>query len=133
MDPAEFDKFAEEYLATHSENLKISGEDPDYFARVKAVVLRRRWTHHGLAEPRAILDFGAGIGNAWPHLATAFPGAALVGVDVSEKSLAIARRRFPGLATPVRYDGDRLPFADNSSIISRRSGTSTCSRSSGDC
>jgi trans-aconitate methyltransferase len=110
MDPAEFDKFAEEYLATHAENLKISGEDPDYFARAKAEVLRRRWTRLGLAEPTAILDFGAGIGNAWPHLTAAFPRATLTGLDVSEKSLAIAERRFPGLATAVRYDGDRLPF-----------------------
>ena len=29
MDAAEFDKFAEEYLATHTDNLKISGEAPD--------------------------------------------------------------------------------------------------------
>jgi SAM-dependent methyltransferase len=114
MDPAEFDKFADEYLATHAENLKISGEDPDYFARAKAEVLRRRWTQLGLAEPAAILDFGAGIGNAWPHLASVFPGAAITGLDVSEKSLAIAERRFPGVATALRYDGDRIPLAEGS-------------------
>ncbi len=114
MDPAEFDKFADEYLATHSANLKISGEDPDYFARAKAEVLHRRWVRSGLAEPQTILDFGAGIGNAWPHLAAVFPRAEITGLDVSEKSLAIAERRFPGVAKPVRYDGDRVPFPNGS-------------------
>ncbi len=114
MDKAEFDKFAEEYLAAHSENLRISGEDPEYFARAKAEALRRRWNQLGLTEPEAILDFGAGIGNAWPHLAAAFPGAALTGLDVSEKSLAIAEQRFPKVAKAVRYDGNRVPFANAS-------------------
>ncbi len=114
MDKAEFDKFADEYLATHSENLRISGEDPEYFARANTVGLQRRWKQRGLAEPKAILDFGAGIGNAWPHLVRAFPFATLTGLDVSEKSLAIAEQRFPTLATAIPYDGDRIPLANAS-------------------
>ncbi len=105
MNQAEFDKFAEEYLATHAQNLKISGEDPEYFARYKIDEIRRRWTREGRPEPRAVLDFGCGIGAALPHLAKAFPTARLTGLDVSEKSLAIARSRVPGEVELVQHDG----------------------------
>ena len=92
LNVAEFDKFAEEYLADHAANIAVSGESPDYFARYKVDEVRRRWDRLGLAEPRAILDFGAGIGNSWPWLARAFPMAAIAGRDVCEKSRALASR-----------------------------------------
>jgi SAM-dependent methyltransferase len=111
MDVAEFDKFADEYLAAHARNIRISGEQPDYFARYKIEEIRRRWT---AAEPGAVLDFGAGIGNSLPHLKAAFPAARLVGLDVSEKSLAVAANRFPGVAELVRYDGGEPPLPDAS-------------------
>jgi SAM-dependent methyltransferase len=110
MDVAEFDQFADEYTATHAANIRMSGEDPEYFARYKIEEVRRRWTASGRAEPRAILDFGTGIGNSLPHLARLFPGAAVTGLDVSEKSLAVADRRFSGIATLVPYDGAEIPL-----------------------
>jgi SAM-dependent methyltransferase len=114
LDAAEFDKFAEEYLAIHSKNIRISGEDPEYFARYKIEEVRRRWSTLHLPEPRKILDFGAGVGNSWPFLAKFFPDAEIVGVDVSKKSLAIAERRFPGTAHPLIYDGLTIPMPDQS-------------------
>ena len=114
MDTAEFDKFAEEYLADHADNIRISGETPDYFARYKIEEVRRRWERSGLAQPKTILDFGAGIGNSWPYLAELFPDAKIVGLDVSEKSLAIAENRFPGIATATQYDGEEMPFPKGS-------------------
>lgn len=114
MDVAEFDKFAEEYLAVHADNIKLSGEDPEYFARYKIEELRRRWTAAGRPEPRSALDFGTGIGNSIPHLAKAFPDAAITGLDVSQKSLAVAERRFGGLAQFTLGEGLRMPFEDAS-------------------
>ncbi len=114
MDVAEFDKFADDYLATHASNIKISGEDPEYFARAKIDEVRRRWTARKSTEPLAILDFGAGIGSALPFLRTAFPDAAITGLDVSEKSLGVAERRFPKVANLVRYDGGAIPLRDHS-------------------
>jgi SAM-dependent methyltransferase len=105
---AEFDKFAEEYLATHRSNLAVTGESPDYFARYKVVEIARRLRARGL-EPRRILDFGCGIGNSAPHLRDAFPDAEITAVDVSEKSLAVARARFPGCADFVAYDPNAAP------------------------
>lgn len=105
IDAAEFDRFADEYLAVHARNIEVSGEAPDYFARYKIAEVRRRWEREARAEPRRILDFGAGIGNSIPHLRALFPRAELTALDVSERSLAIAERRFPGMARLVAYDG----------------------------
>lgn len=114
MDTAEFDKFAEEYLATHAQNTRLTGEDPDYFARYKIEIVRRRWSVLKGEEPRDILDFGAGIGAATPWLSKAFPNSRLVDLDVSEKSLAVAAQRFPGMAEFVAYPGGEPPFPDQS-------------------
>jgi SAM-dependent methyltransferase len=110
MKAAEFDRFAEEYLADHARNIRISGESPEYFARYKVDEVRRRWSASQAAEPEAVLDFGAGIGNSLPYLASAFPSARVTGIDVSAKSLEIAGKRFPDAATLVEYDGGALPF-----------------------
>jgi SAM-dependent methyltransferase len=105
---AEFDKFADDYRAIHQRNIALSGEKPDYFARYKIDIVRRLWTRGGLAEPRVIMDFGCGVGNSLPHLADAFQADRLIGLDVSERSLALARAQFPGIADLVLH-GDGPP------------------------
>jgi ubiquinone/menaquinone biosynthesis C-methylase UbiE len=90
VDVAEFDRFAEEYTSTHADNIRISGEDPAYFARYKIEEVRRRWDAERRPEPAAVLDFGTGIGNSLPHLARLFPSARVTGLDVSQKSLDVA-------------------------------------------
>ncbi|HKT54597.1 MAG TPA: class I SAM-dependent methyltransferase [Caulobacteraceae bacterium] len=117
MDVAEFDKFADEYLETHARNIKLSGESPDYFARYKIDEIRRVWTARGRPEPRVIVDFGAGIGASAPHLRRAFPSADIIGLDVSERSLAIAERRHSGVARFLRYDGGAVPVADGNADL----------------
>src|SRR5262249_12867489 len=73
--------------------------------------LRRRWTHAGWQEPTAILDFGSGVGSSLPHLLKAFPAAEITALDVSERSLEIARRR--GLpARFVHYEGGKIPLTE---------------------
>ena len=99
---AEFDKFADKYLADHTENIKISGEDPAYFARYKIDELRRIWSARGYREPQSVLDFGSGIGASLPHLSHAFPGAALTAFDVSARSLEIARHSHGAIADFVQ-------------------------------
>ncbi len=99
---AEFDKFADEYHAAHARNLAITGEKPEHFARFKICELRRALEKMGAPEPGKILDFGSGIGASLPHLAEIFPSAAITAFDVSQRSLDIARARFPGGATFVQ-------------------------------
>ncbi|HEX4196793.1 MAG TPA: class I SAM-dependent methyltransferase [Caulobacteraceae bacterium] len=105
MDVAEFDRFAEEYLETHARNIAVSGESPEYFARYKIDEIRRVWARRGRPSPRTILDFGSGIGNSVPHFRRSFPDADIIALDVSDKSLAIAERRFAGMARYELYAG----------------------------
>ena len=112
-DTAEFDRYADAYHVQHAASIRASGEDPAHFARYKAQDAKRWCARDGLA-PARILDFGTGIGNALPHLAEAFPEAALTGLDPSEASLAIARTQHAGLASLVPYDGETIPFAPDS-------------------
>lgn len=114
MKAAEFDKYAQDYLATHERNVRISGETPEYFARYKIEEVRRLWSRARLPEPRTILDFGAGVGNSLPHLARCFPDARLTALDVSAESLAIAMKRFPNAADFVCQEGADIPAAQGS-------------------
>ncbi len=114
LDAAEFDKFAEEYLAAHAQNLKVSGEGPDYFARYKIDELARLWAKRKTPPPATILDFGCGIGASLPHLRRQFPTACLTGVDVSARSLEIAAVRFPDVAQLVLAKEGAAPVAEAS-------------------
>jgi len=111
MDKAEFDLFADEYEQQHASNIRISGEVPAYFARYKVQDVVRLCSAQ---KPTRILDFGAGVGASVPHWREAFPQASLTCLDVSQRSLAIARDRHPGAAEYRSFDGVRIPFAAGS-------------------
>lgn len=112
MKKAEFDKFADEYLATHAANIRASGESPAYFAEYKIKDIAEALGNH---QPVGdILDFGGGIGASVPYVRRYFPNAALTCLDVSTRSLDLARERHGDVAAFVHFDGHQIPFADNS-------------------
>ena len=113
MDSAEFDKFAEEYASMHANNIRASGEGPEYFAEYKVRDVAAHLAAHGIAAQR-VLDFGSGIGGSVPHFRHHLQGSHLTCVDVSRKSLDIAQFRFPDAAEYLLFDGKSLPFEDNS-------------------
>lgn len=108
MAEAEFDKAASDYTTQHAASIRASGETPDFFARYKAVDTRRIADAAGL-KPRTILDFGSGIGSSVAPLLHEFPGVRLTCLDVSEKSLDVARRKNGDTAVFRVYDGARIP------------------------
>jgi SAM-dependent methyltransferase len=115
MDQAEFDAFADEYQQAHARNIRASGESPAFFHEYKvadvATVLgpARADAHLG------ILDFGCGVGNSLPHFRRHFPRSDITGLDVSEKSLAVARQRCPDIGNLVHLNGTGpLPFPSQS-------------------
>ena len=114
MEEKEFDKFADEYLALHARNVRLSGETPAFFAAYKvadtAAVLARK----GFAAAPRILDFGAGVGTSVASFRNHFPSGKLTCLDVSQKSLELGRTRYGGLAEFVHFDGARIPFPDGS-------------------
>lgn len=109
MSQAEFDAYVDEYDAQHAASVKLSGEDPDFFAQYKAVETARVLAGDGLA-PQRIMDFGAGRGNCIAHLQQAFPDAALTALDVSARSLTHCQARAVRPLETVCYGGQTLPF-----------------------
>ncbi len=113
MSQAEFDAYVDEYEAQHAASVKLSGEDPVFFAAYKATEAARAMAAAGVA-PQRIMDFGAGRGNCVPHLQEAFPDAALTALDVSSRSLTHCEARAIRPLETVCYDGQTLPFEDGS-------------------
>jgi SAM-dependent methyltransferase len=95
-DPAKpgFDAYASEYDSALAEGLSVSGETKDFFARgrVEHLAGRLRELHF---RPGSIMDFGCGTGTNTPFLLKLNGVTSLLGVDVSESSLNIARRAIP--------------------------------------
>jgi len=115
MNEAEFDKFADEYYASLVAGIAVSGESPEYFSEYKIADIARECRQLlGAHEADVqILDFGAGIGNSVPYVRQHFASARLTCLDLSQRSLEVAEKRFAGQAQYVRFDGARIPFADH--------------------
>lgn len=112
MSEAEFDKFADEYYALHAAGLAVSGEGPEYFSEYKIRDIVREYEQHfrQVNSSVKILDFGAGIGGSVPYVRKHFSSAQLTCLDLSQRSLEVAEKRFPSLAQYVHFDGTRIPF-----------------------
>lgn len=88
--PETFDAFAEEYDVALTRGISVSGESKEFFAEARVEILRGKLLKIGFA-PKKILDFGCGTGSAVPFLEKIL-SAQIVGVEVSEKSIEIAKR-----------------------------------------
>jgi len=68
----------------------------------------------GHGAPRGILDVGCGTGEISSRLAALFPDASVIGVDLIESHLELARSRYAALGDRLRFqqaDAFELPFA----------------------
>jgi ubiquinone/menaquinone biosynthesis C-methylase UbiE len=111
MDEAEFDKFADEYRTMHAANIRLSGEDPEYFAEYKVADIAAELARDGAAA-RKVLDFGAGVGYSVPFFARHLPAARITCLDVSRKSLEVGAAHHGATAEFEHFDGRRIPFDD---------------------
>lgn len=87
----EFDQFASSYEADLSKGLSVTGEDKDYFARMRVEWLAKLFDDMGVRCPKSILDYGCGDGGSIRFLSDAFSPVRLIGVDPSSESLNIAK------------------------------------------
>ena len=111
MDEVEFDKFADEYRAMHAENIRMSGENPEYFAEYKIVDIAAELAREEIV-PRKVLDFGAGVGYSVPFFTRHLPAARVTCLDVSRKSLDVGAAHHGSAAEFKHFDGRKIPFDD---------------------
>jgi SAM-dependent methyltransferase len=94
-DAADFDQRADTYDVELNRGLSVSGEEKEYFARG-----RIKWLRHRLqqlsASPAAAMDYGCGNGDTAILLRDMLQLSSVVGVDVSARSLELARSRHSG-------------------------------------
>lgn len=88
-----FDGYAEAYEQALATALAPSGETREYFAEGRVAWLKRCLAEIG-RPVQSILDFGCGDGATTPLLLNALHARLAVGVDVSTKSLEIARTSY---------------------------------------
>jgi SAM-dependent methyltransferase len=87
----EFDKYAADYELALAEGLSISGEDKNYFAQGRIAWLAS-CLRQLVEKPRSALDFGCGTGSAAPYFFDLIGVESVIGLDVSAKSLDVAKR-----------------------------------------
>jgi ubiquinone/menaquinone biosynthesis C-methylase UbiE len=106
----DFDEFAKDYEDTVDRSVSFTGRDSAFFARRKVEILEDI-VRPGLGSLQGlnILDVGCGTGTTARHLARRV--RTLHGVDISEEMLVKAQRNVPK-AKFDWYDGDKLPFSD---------------------
>ncbi len=95
MKQPEFDNLACDYEGSISPWMKLTGEPIDYYAGSRIEKVAAALKKHA-SWPRRILDFGCGVGLATPHFLAQFGSDCRVtGVDVSPRSLEVARATYP--------------------------------------
>ncbi len=108
----DFDTYAATYEDTVDRSVSFTGRDAAFFARRKVELLEEIVRPRlGSLQGLALLDVGCGTGTTDRHFVSRV--RKLHGVDVSEEMLVQARRTVP-TAEFSWYDGEKLPFADES-------------------
>ena len=111
MTETEFDSYAGAYDDALTKGIAVSGEDKAYFAEN-----RLRWLARSLRElgikPRRALDFGCGTGSATPFFFEHLHIHSLLALDVSEKSLEVARATYTSPNVQFNLCQRHQPAAD---------------------
>ena len=114
MKESEFDRFADKYDAVYEASLRAH-DGIEYFAEYKVRDIAREYSRSSTVSDAAlkVLDFGSGNGRLVPFISKYLPRAKLTCIDVSGRSLAIAKKRFSLLAEFVHFDGTHIPFSNH--------------------
>jgi len=96
-----FDQYAAAYEEALQNAIAPSGEGREYFAEGRVAWLARCLREQNV-QVNSLLDFGCGDGATTPLLLGALHARSAVGVDVSVKSLELARQRHG--SAQIRYE-----------------------------
>jgi len=107
--PGEFDAFAKEYRRIHSDNIRLSGAESDYFCEFKILELFKEESQSVIH----LLDYGCGDGTIAKYFLRHFPDGYYNGIDISEESIRMARNHTGDSSSFSLYDGEHIPFPDS--------------------
>lgn len=105
---SEFDSYAGNYEEALARGIAVSGEGASFFARGRIAWLAKCLRERNVSVTR-VLDFGCGVGNATPFLFELLNVKSVIGVDLSEESLEVARRSHRHLTVDYRLTHDYRP------------------------
>jgi SAM-dependent methyltransferase len=97
----DFDSFADSYDRALNEALAATGEDGRYFAQARVKWLAGCLRRLAFA-PRRLMDYGCGTGATSALLLKILGAESIVGVDLSQRSLELARQN---------HGSDRVQFS----------------------
>ncbi len=95
----------------------LAGDDNPY-NRYKRSKFLRKFLDTIEFEFKTVLEIGCGPGGNLKHIATHHKPTKLLGVDISERMLEVAKQNLAELAELSKTDGSRLPYDDQSIDIS---------------
>jgi 2-polyprenyl-3-methyl-5-hydroxy-6-metoxy-1,4-benzoquinol methylase len=110
----EFDSFAASYEKLHAHSIRLTGEEPEYFAAYKASYIASKLA----SGPCRVLDYGCGIGMLSRQLKLRLPQAQVDGFDPSQESLGrvdpslLAEGVFTSDLCRLGYDYDIIVMAN---------------------
>ena len=96
----DFDTYAKNYEGALQRGIAISGEDSAFFAKGRIEWLKMCMQKLNRVA-HTVLDYGCGIGSATPFLFESLGAKSVVGVDLSQEALNVARRSYRSF--PVEY------------------------------
>jgi ubiquinone/menaquinone biosynthesis C-methylase UbiE len=106
----DFDSITESYEAQINDAIAFGGREHSFYIDVKRdEILRQAARHFGDIAALDVLDLGCGIGAYHAGLQGKF--RQLHGIDVSERSIAMATQNHPEVAYKS-FDGGRLPYPE---------------------
>jgi len=113
----QFDRHADTYDADLNAALSASGESKEYFARKRVQWLERQISKLG-QQPRHAVDYGCGIGDTSVLLLKSFNLESVIGLDISSRSLEVARQRHASNGCRFVRFADYAPVAETDLVYS---------------
>ncbi len=111
-DPApSFDEYAAQYERALEQGISVSGENKEFFARGRIAILKERLIEQK-CSPQIIMDYGCGTGSATPYFFELLHPVRLIGVDISPKSLQVARESFAAYTATFHLFDEYAPCGE---------------------
>jgi ubiquinone/menaquinone biosynthesis C-methylase UbiE len=104
----DFNAHKHDYVGTIEKSLQFTGQEHDFFIKVKAEVLKKIIKQYINVDNPHLLDIGCGHGLIHQHLK--HERLQISGVEVADEVLQLAKKAHPEVHYEA-HDGKTLPFA----------------------